>query len=111
MQDVRWPEAMMGYGIVTHPTRNSVIVPLTVGGKLVIREYTLAGDDVVLETTVDVGTDATLMGARAVSIDGQGRVLCAVPRERLLTVTDLDTQASFAVPWGTRASPTDIAIW
>ena len=70
----------------------------------------MAADDVVLGNTVEV-THATLMGARAVAIDSLGRVLCAVPRERVLTVTDLDSEDSFAMPWATRAGPTDVAVW
>lgn len=109
--DVRWTDTTMGYGIAVHPERNSVIVPLTSAGKLIVREFTLGDGDVVLANTVENVTDATLMGARAVSIDGQGRVLVAVPRERVLTVSDLDSGESFVVPWGTRASPADVAVW
>jgi len=112
LSDVRWPEATMGYGITAHSSRGSVIIPQTENGRLTLREYALndASDDVTLVKKVDV-TDATLMGARAVTVDGQGRVLCAVPRERVLTVTDLDTETSTVIPWADNAGPTDVAVW
>lgn len=112
LRDVRWPESTMGYGITAHPARGSIIVPQTENGRLTLREYTLndAGDDVTLEKTVDV-MEASLMGARAVTVDGQGRVLCAVPRERVLTVTDLDAETSTVIPWAENAGPSDVAVW
>lgn len=112
LSDVRWPESTMGYGIAAHPARGSIIVPQTENNRLTLREYTLndAGDDVTLEKTVDV-MDAQFMGVRALTIDGQGRVLCAVPRERVLTITDLDTETSTIIPWADSAGPTDVAVW
>lgn len=110
MQDVRWDETVRGYAITAHYERNSMIVPVTDAGRLKLREYTLEGDDIALVGTTDV-TNAMLMGARAVTVDGQGRVLCAIPRERVLSVSDLDSGSSFVVPWAERAGPADVAVW
>ena len=110
LESVRDANAPVSYPAVAHAARGSVIVPAVISNKLQLLEYTLKGDKAELVGTTPV-TDVTLFGAFHTTIDPKGRVLCAVPREHLLTSTNLETGESIVIPWNdTAPGPTDVQV-
>jgi hypothetical protein len=111
LRDVDFEDGSTAYPAISAPGRGTVIVPTVIAERLTLREWKLVGEDVELVHTFDV-TAARLLGAFSLGFDPSGYVLTGVPRERMLTVTDLSSGASFAVPWEpARAGPTDVVIF
>ena len=109
LQDPR-PSDSIGYAATPIPERKSVIVSGSMAGKLVLREYKLAGNDIALIRSLPV-MDAQFFGPFAMKADGFGHVLSALPKERAVVVTDLQTEASTIIPWAPKAGPTDIDVF
>jgi hypothetical protein len=110
-QDVRFEptEAVVQYPAVAAPGRGTVMVPVVAGGRHVLREYALDGDGASLEREIDI-TEATVFSAYGLAVHEQRQVICTMPLERLLSVTDLDTESSFTVPWLPEAGPMTVVI-
>ncbi len=111
LDEVRFEnDPVIQYPAFSVPDRGTVMLPVTLEGKMMLREYALEDGKAVLTRTIDTGAPSTLFPAFSGVADGQGHVICPLPNEQLLTVTDLETEQSFSVPWGTAAGPTGVAI-
>lgn len=110
LEDVRSASAPVSYPAVAFPARNSVIVPAVVSSMLQLLEYKLVNKKAQLASMTPV-TKVALFGAFHTSVDPSGRVLCALPREHLISVSDLATKKSFSVDWGgSQPGPTDVQV-
>jgi DNA-binding beta-propeller fold protein YncE len=108
--ETQWTDATyVDYQAIAAPARGTVLVPVTTGGKLTVREYGLGTGDVVLKNTFPV-VPAQLFGAFGAVIDSKSRVVLTLPGDRELAVLDLGSGASFSVPWFTEAGPMGIAL-
>lgn len=110
LEDVRFDNMVTAYPAVSAPARGSVIVPSTVDGRLVVREYVLEAGEVSLKQSIDV-TEANLLSALGVNYDGDRTVVMTLTADRTLAVADLDSGEVGLVPWPEdRAGPADVVI-
>ena len=98
LQDERLDPAPIGYPATAAKNRQSVLVPTTVEGRLVLREYKLQDGKAILGTTIDI-EDATLLSALGIAYDGDHTALIAWPRQRALVAVDLNAGTSKVIPW------------
>jgi YVTN family beta-propeller protein len=110
LQDERLAESPIAYPAVQAKARNSVLVPATVDGRLVLREYKLEGERASLSSTLDIA-EASLLAGLGVSFDEDHTVLIAWPATRALVAVDLAAKTSRVIPWleGV-AGPADVVI-
>jgi hypothetical protein len=105
-----WNDAMyVDYQAIPAPARGTVLVPVTTGGMLTVREYSLGTGDVVLKNTFTVAPTG-LFGAFGAAVDSMGRMVLTMPAEHQLAVLDLTSSATFVVPWFPEAGPMGIAL-
>lgn len=110
IKDVRMSVLNVAYPAIAAPARGTILVPITKGGKLLLEEYRLQGDDIELTQSLEVGA-AGLLSAVGLSYDGADTVLMALTSERALAATDLKSGESRIIPWEQkRAGPSDVII-
>ena len=109
LQDER-PNDQISYSVAAVPERRSVIVSGAQAGKLTFREYQLAGSDIELKRSM-TSLDIQFFGPFAMKADGFGKLWSALPKERSVVVTDLQSEESVVIPWTTKAGPTDIDVF
>ncbi len=111
LEDVRFDTEPFAYPALSHADRDSVIVPGTLDGTVIVDEITLDDQGATqVAQTIEVGT-ADFLGAYGMEIGKDGRVWLASPAARGLIAVDLETQASYPVAWGSaNASPTCIEL-
>lgn len=111
LEEVRFDtEFVIQYPAVAVRGRGTVIVPVVMNGTLSLREYALRGETVAVERSIEVAPSTALFGAFVVAVAKQRYAICALPGERALSVTDLDTEHSFTVSWLPDAGPAGVAI-
>lgn len=103
-------ESVIQYPAVAVPGRGTVIVPVVGAGKLSLREYGLSDGAATVQRSIDIMSVTALFGAFSLAVVNQKYVLCALPGERALSITDLESELSVTVPWGQKAGPTGVAI-
>jgi hypothetical protein len=110
LQDKR-PNDAIEYAAAAVPERNSIVVSGGQAGKATLREYKLgANNDIELQQALTL-MDIQFFGPFAMTSDGFGNVLSALPKERSVAVSNLATGESVIVPWTVKAGPTDIAVY
>ncbi len=110
LQDERLPETPIAYPAIAAKSRSSVLVPATVDGRLVLREYKLEGEQARLSSTLDIA-EATLLAGMGVSFDEDHTVLITWPAQRALVAVDLHTKTSRVIPWLSGvAGPADVIV-
>jgi len=110
LEDVRKDDGIICYPLVATGARGTLLMPVTQGGRLVLREYALGGEKVSLRQSIDVG-EAQLLSALGVSFDGAHSAIMARPGSRSLVITDLDAASSKVVPWQQDvAGPADVVV-
>lgn len=110
LQDIRLPEGPIGYPVVAAHNRDSVLVPVTAGGRLVLREYKLVDKAAVLVDTIDIA-DASLLSALGMAYDEDHTVVLTWASAKALVVVDLAAKTSRVIPWLPGASgPADAAF-
>ncbi|HLK40709.1 MAG TPA: hypothetical protein VKU41_28345, partial [Polyangiaceae bacterium] len=81
----------VNFQAIAAPARGTVLVPISTGGELSIREYALGASDVVLKDTFDVGP-VQGMGAFGTTVDPAGHAVVTLPADKKLAVLDLNTR-------------------
>ncbi|HEX5658387.1 MAG TPA: hypothetical protein VFX59_14390, partial [Polyangiales bacterium] len=109
LEDVRLDENPIGYPVIPAKNRASVLVPATVGTRLVLREYELADKKAVLSGTIDIG-DASLLAALGAAYDGDHTAVLALPGQRALAVVDLNAKTARKIDWLPEAGPADVTF-
>ncbi len=109
LEDVRLDESPTGYPVVAAKNRSSVLVPTTVNGRLVVREYKLVNGKASLANEIDVAA-ASLLAALGAAYDGDHTLVLAVPGKKQLVLVDLDTKASRSIDWLPQTGPADVAF-
>jgi DNA-binding beta-propeller fold protein YncE len=109
VEDFRSPEGAVGYPVTAAKNRDSLLVPVTFDGRLVLREYKLSGDKAMLVDSIDIG-EASLLAALGIAYDGDKTALIAWPSARSLVAVDLAAKTSRVIPWGDAAGPADVAF-
>ncbi len=110
LQDVRVPKLVGVYPAMPAPNRKTVIVPTAEDDIFSVREYELDGEKVKLKQSIEVG-EASLLGALGFAYDGKDTVVMAVPGQRSVIVTNLETGDTRTVDWDQeRAGPSDVVI-
>ncbi|MFM2416805.1 MAG: hypothetical protein RL385_1528 [Pseudomonadota bacterium] len=110
LEDVRKDDGNISYPLVATGARGTVLMPVTQGGRLVLREYALEAEKVTLRQEIDVG-DAQLLSALGVTFDGAHSAIMARPSSRSLVITDLDAGSSKVIPWQQDvAGPADVVV-
>ncbi len=108
----KWTDATyVDYQAIAAPARGTVLVPVSTGGMLSVREYALGASDVELRNTFPVApTMAIAGGACGAGVDGAGRMVLTMPADRQVAVLDLSTGNAYRVPWFSQAGPLGIAL-
>lgn len=111
LEDKRFANMPSCYPAVAAHNRGTVLVPITENDRAALREYRLEGNKVSLDDTIDV-CNAETFGAMGLAYDAAtNQAIMALPRAKLLAVTNLKTKTSFTIPWpGSSAGPADIAL-
>jgi hypothetical protein len=109
LADERDDDGAIAYPVVPAPGRGTVLVPVTVDGQLILREYALEGEAAKLVESIEIG-DANLLSAIGLAFDGEATALIAWPARRALVRVDLDARTTTVIPWQDRAGPTEIAL-
>jgi uncharacterized protein (UPF0303 family) len=87
-----------------------VLLPATVAGRLVVREYKLEGGSVRLTSTIDIA-DASLLAGLGTAYDEDHTLLIAWAAQRSLVAVDLTAGTSRIIPWlAGAAGPADIVV-
>jgi hypothetical protein len=111
VNDTRWTDAVyLAFEVTPAPTRGTLLMGVSYGGAVEIREYALAGTDVTLVNHWPV-TTISGFGPFGTVLDRQGRMLMTIPggpKDRELAVLDLRDGSSFTVPWFTEPGPMGI---
>lgn len=111
LEDKRFADMPACYPAVAASNRGTVLVPVNQNDSLSLREISLSGGSVSLKAEISV-CHAETLGALGMTYDAvTNRAIMAIPRDRLLAVTDLDTQQSFTIQWPAgKAGPADIDL-
>lgn len=110
LQDERLSEAPIAYPVVQAKKRDSVLVPTTVGGRLVVREYKLVSGRAELGASIDIA-EASLLAGLGAAYDEDHTLLIAWASQRALVRVDLDARTARAVPWlAGAANPSDVVF-
>lgn len=110
LSDERLSEAPVAYPAVPAKNRGSVLLPATVAGRLVVREYKLEGGSVRLTSTIDIA-DASLLAGLGTAYDEDHTLLIAWAAQRSLVAVDLTAGTSRIIPWlAGAAGPADIVV-
>ncbi|MFT3926160.1 MAG: hypothetical protein QM778_26685 [Myxococcales bacterium] len=110
LEDVREPAIVGAYPAVVAANRGTVIVPAAQDGNFGVREYALENNKAVLKQEVPAGS-AQFLGALGFAYDGKDTVVMAVPGQRAVIVTNLDTKQSRSIDWEQdEAGPADVVI-
>jgi hypothetical protein len=97
------------YAVTAVPARGTVVYPASANGKVNLIEMELAGGVAKEKQTIDAGAAANL--AYGLTATSDGKILFAVPGDHYVGVTDLETGATFHVPWEvTMSGPTEIKV-
>jgi DNA-binding beta-propeller fold protein YncE len=106
--ETKWTDATyVSYEAIAYPAHGTVLVPLAVGGMLIVREYALGATDLTLQKTYQVAPTA-LFGAFGAVVDAQGHMVLTMPGDRKLAVLDLASGASYTMPWYSQPGPLGI---
>lgn len=106
-----WDDAVyVNFQAIPFPARRTVLLPVSVGGNVSVREYALGSGDVVLKDTFDLGPTGG-MGAFGVAVAGSSHVVLTIPADKMLAVIDLNTRSTFKVPWATQPGPLGIDLY
>lgn len=111
--DVRLDEAPVGYPVTAASNRGTVLVAVTVGGRLVLREYGLEAGKAMLVKSFDLAASPDIFAALSVTYDGDHTALLTWPRKNLIVSVDLDSEDVRTIDWsaqGGGVGPADIAL-
>ena len=95
------------------PNRGTVLVAVTVGGRLVIREYGLEDKKAVLKDSFDAGESQDLFAALSVTYDNDHTALLTWPKKRAVIAVDLDDKSVRTIDWTApngKVGPADITL-
>lgn len=111
--DVRLDEAPIGYPVTAAPNRGTVLTAVTVGGRLVLREYGLEDKKAVLKNSFDAGESQDLFAALSVTYDNEHTALLTWPKKRSIIAIDLDDKSVRNIDWAAsngKVGPADITL-
>lgn len=110
LEDVSVPKVVGAYPAHAAPNRGTVLVPAAEDGVFAVREYALENNAVKLVQDIPVG-QAEFLGALGFAYDGKDTVVLAVPGQRSVIITNLDTKATRTVDWEqSSAGPADVVF-
>lgn len=108
--ETKWTDSTyVTFAALAAPTRGTVLMPVSSGGKLEIREYALGAGDVTVENSWPV-TSLKGFGPFGAVLDRQGRMLMTLPGDRELGVLDLRDGSASTAPWFTEPGPMGIDL-
>lgn len=113
LADERYSDMPACYPAVAASNRGTVLVPTTQDGRAALREYRLYNQNQSVYIYADISVcSAQTFGAMGLVYDAfTGRAIMAMPRAKVLAITDLETHESFTIAWpGSKAGPAEIAL-
>lgn len=97
--DVRLDEGPVGFPVAPASNRGTVLVAVTVAGKLVLREYALEQGKAKLANSIEAGESTNLFSALSIAYDGDHTAFVTWPTERALLAIDLETKSVRTIDW------------
>lgn len=108
LSESRWTDPIvLAFAAIPAPARGTVLMGVSSGGTMEIREYALGAGDVTLANSFP-GVAVRGLSMFGAALDRQGRMLMTVPGSRALATLDLRDGAAYMVPWFPEPGPLGI---